>query len=51
MTGMNEMQNSKQEQEPTESSETVFNSDSSEKLIKLAKLLKDKGVITEPSIV
>ncbi|MDP3035720.1 MAG: hypothetical protein Q8M97_11540 [Methanobacteriaceae archaeon] len=47
MAAVNEMQNSKQEHEPSESSETVFNSDSSEKLIKLAKLLKDKGVITE----
>ncbi|MGZ7108754.1 MAG: hypothetical protein ACXVH2_08255 [Methanobacterium sp.] len=44
MTTMNEMQNSKKQEDEPEATITNVHSD---KLEKLAKLLKDKGVITE----
>jgi hypothetical protein len=53
MMAVNEMQNSKSQSETNEGSEiieqpeTIIGQDSSEKLAKLARLLKDKGVITE----
>ena len=45
MTAVNEMSNA-QKDEPKQP-ETITEPDNSEKLEKLAKLLKDKGVITE----
>lgn len=44
MTAMNEMQNEQSQPESVEPSVETGNPD---KLLKLAKLLKDKGVITE----
>jgi hypothetical protein len=44
MMAINEMT---QQQEPSRETETPITSDNSNKLQKLAKLLKDKGVITE----
>lgn len=46
MTAVNEMSNA-QKGEPEQQPETIAKPDNSEKLEKLAKLLKDKGVITE----
>lgn len=43
MTSVNEMQNSQEQPE----NEVISDTGSSDKLEKLAKLLKDKGVITE----
>jgi hypothetical protein len=44
MTAVNEMQNSQEQPENEVMPDTM---DSSEKLEKLARLLKDKGIITE----
>jgi len=45
MMAVNEMRNA--QEQPEEEPEIVAQPDSSDKLEKLAKLLKDKGVITE----
>jgi hypothetical protein len=48
MTMVNDMSNKQEgEQEPLEQGEMVAQPDNFDKLEKLAKLLKDKGVITE----
>ena len=47
MSMMNEMQKSKEQQEENAPEEVIATDVHSEKLEKLAKLLKDKGVITE----
>jgi len=47
MMAVNEMQNSQQQPEQEQQPEIIAQPDSSDKLEKLAKLLKDKGVITE----
>jgi hypothetical protein len=47
MTLVNDMENSKDQDQPSESEEYVVTDVHSDKLEKLAKLLKDKGVISE----
>ena len=47
MTTFNSMQDDQQEPETSPQSEPISSQDSSDKLVKLAKLLKDKGVISE----
>lgn len=47
MTLLNEMQNSSEQQDQNEPKEIIATDVYSDKLEKLAKLLKDKGVITE----
>jgi hypothetical protein len=47
MTLVNEMQNSKDQNDQNEPEEIIATDVYSDKLEKLAKLLKDKGVITE----
>jgi hypothetical protein len=45
MTLVNDMRNSEESEQ--EQPENIVQPDNSDKLVKLAKLLKDKGVITE----
>ncbi len=47
MTAFNSMQDNDQETETSPQSEPISSQDSSDKLVKLAKLLKDKGVISD----
>jgi len=47
MTLLNEMQNSSEQQDQNEPKEIIATDVYSDKLEKLAKLLKDKGVISE----
>jgi uncharacterized protein YacL len=47
MTAFNSMQDNEQETETSPQSEPISSQDSSDKLVKLAKLLKDKGVISD----
>ena len=47
MTLVNEMRNSKDQNDQNEPEEIIATDVHSDKLEKLAKLLKDKGVITE----
>jgi uncharacterized protein YacL len=47
MTVLNEMQNSQEQQDQNEPKEIIATDVYSDKLEKLAKLLKDKGVISE----
>lgn len=47
MTAFNSMQNNEQEPETSPQSEPISSQNSSDKVVKLAKLLKDKGVISE----
>jgi uncharacterized protein YacL len=47
MTAFNSMQDNEQETETSPQSEPISSQDSSDKLVKLAKLLKDKGIISE----
>lgn len=47
MSAFNSMQNDEQEAETSPQSEPISSQESSDKLEKLAKLLKDKGVISE----
>jgi hypothetical protein len=47
MTAFNSVQDNEQETETSPQSEPISGQDSSDKLVKLAKLLKDKGIISE----